>query len=266
MTNRRWLLFPMALLAASGCTAWLGACSRLWGCVAVGPGPGSWWSLPAILLILLAGSLLSWAGRTIWLLQRTANEIRRLPRCGRPASLQQAVGRTGVQRGECIEDDTPMAFCIGALRPVILISHGLLSRLRAEELDAVLLHEEHHRRRRDPLRRAARQAASDVCFYLPVLRWWADRGLETSELEADRAALRRTGPGPLAGALCVMGGAARPEGVAAFDGAAQLRAAQLLGEPLPVRRPGADVWAASGTGLLLAAGLSWCLTQMLVGF
>jgi len=265
MIDRRWLL-PLALLIASACVVWVGICARPWRCVAGGPGPESWWSLQALLLILLAGSLVSWAGRAIWLTQRIASEIRWLPRWGLPPELRQAVARTGVQSVQCLDMEPPLACCTGIRRPVVLISRGSLSRLRAEELDAVLLHEEHHRRRRDPLRRAARRAAADVCFYLPILRWWASRKLETSELDADRAALRRTGPGPLAGALWEMAGAARPVGGAAFDGAAQLRTLQLLGEPLPVSRPGVHLWAASGTGLLLAVGLSWCVTQMLVGF
>ena len=36
------------------------------------------------------------------------------------------------------------------------VSRGLVARLTAEELDAVLLHEQHHARRHDPLRQAAR--------------------------------------------------------------------------------------------------------------
>jgi hypothetical protein len=49
--------------------------------------------------------------------------------------------------------------------------------------------------------------------------------------------------------LCVDGSTAA---CAAAVGAAELRVAQLLGDPLPSRRPALRLWVASAAGLLLA--------------
>lgn len=261
MKYQRWLVFALSALVIPGCAAWIRTCPQLWPCLsaAARPDPRSAF-LPSLLLV--GGSLLWWSARTSWLLAHAAREVARLPRRGWPTALRQAVRRTGVQRVECFAGEIPLAFCTGALRPRILVSRRLVRRLRSDEMDAVLLHEHHHGQRLEPLRRAARQAAAEVCFYVPLLRWWANRRHERSELDADRAALQRVGPQPLAGALWVMGTAGSPEGVAAFPGATELRVAQVLGEPLPPSRPEPALWTASGMGLLLAVGFTWCLAQM----
>jgi hypothetical protein len=136
--------------------------------------------------------------------------------------------------------------------------------LRADELDAVLLHEESHRRRRDPLRQAVRQSAADVCFYVPLLRWWARYQHENAELHADRAALETVGRRPLAGALLAVGAASMPWGSAAFHGTAELRVAQVLDDPLPRRGPSFSLWFVSAAGVVSSLGLTWCLSQVLV--
>ncbi len=136
-----------------------------------------------------------------------------------------------------------------------MVSEGLVDRLNARELDAVLLHEDYHARRREPLIRATAEAAAEVLFFVPIARWWSRRRIETAELRADQAAVRRVGPRPVASALCTLGSAARSQ--TAFAGVGELRVAQLLGDPLPPRRPTPRVVVSSLLGapfLLLVAG------------
>ncbi|MFI7134724.1 M56 family metallopeptidase [Nonomuraea sp. NPDC050153] len=157
------------------------------------------------------------------------------------------------------EDRT--AFCSGLLRPRVYVTR----RLDGPELDAILLHESAHARRRDPLRRLLARAAGDVLFFLPLAAWWAERQVERSEVAADRFAIKRCGRKAVAAALVSVAagpiaGAAAP-GTAAFNGAAQARLAQLLGDPPPRRRPSRARSLASLAGLLSAVGLMMCLGQ-----
>jgi Zn-dependent protease with chaperone function len=93
------------------------------------------------------------------------------------------------------------AFCIGFLRPRIVVSDGLLELLSERELLSVIAHEGHHARRRDPLRRAVVKAVCDGFWFIPSLRATAMTYAQISELAADAVAIRRAGTGPLASAL-----------------------------------------------------------------
>jgi Zn-dependent protease with chaperone function len=53
-----------------------------------------------------------------------------------------------------VPEGDPVAYCLGLLRPRVVVSSGLLERLDCPSLKAVLEHEASHRRRRDPLRQA----------------------------------------------------------------------------------------------------------------
>lgn len=98
--------------------------------------------------------------------------------------------------------------------------------------------------------------------YLPLLRWFADHRIEESELRADRVALRRLGPRPVAGALWALGRRGVAQGAAAFGGVAELRVAQVLGDPIPRRSPAASVVAISAMGVYLAVPVAACLIQI----
>jgi BlaR1 peptidase M56 len=126
------------------------------------------------------------------------------------------------------EHARPQAFCVGLLRPRIFISSGALSRLDANELEAVVAHEAHHARAHDPLRVAFARVLGDALFFLPALRQLGDRYASLAELAADEAAVSASGndPRPLAGALLTFDGSSVPAGV----GIAPERVDQLLGE------------------------------------
>jgi Zn-dependent protease with chaperone function len=209
---------------------------------------------------LLAFVLAAWLARLSFVLTRASVAVRRLPRMEElPDRLSSSIARTGVERITCVPGGVPIAFCTGAVRPEIVVSEGLAERLSDRELDAVLLHENHHVKQWEPAVRAASETAAQVLFFFPLLRWWSRRRTEEAELRADQAAIRKVGPRPVAAALCTLGSAVPAE--AAFAGVAELRVAQLLGDPLPVRRPTLALVAASVLGFPLAIAAGTCLVM-----
>jgi Zn-dependent protease with chaperone function len=216
-----------------------------------------------VVLPLVAALTLVWLARLAFVLARATHVVSRLPGADRPPTrLASALARTRVGRVRCVSARAPIAFCTGAVRPEIVVSDGLAERLDDDELDAVLLHEHQHLREREPVIRAAAEVAADVLFFLPIARWWAHRRTEDAELRADQAAVREVGPRPVAAALCMLDSALSPE--AAFAGVAELRVAQLLGDPIPVRRPAAWLVAASLIGLPLTIATVGCVIQTIV--
>jgi hypothetical protein len=212
-------------------------------------------------------SLLAWMLRVAWLLWRQVRLARGLPRApAPPAALAAAIARTGCGPLLCVTGAGCVAFCAGALRPVVVIGDELASRLRPAELDAVLIHEQDHVNRREPLRRAVCHAAADVLFYAPLVRWWAERQAARAELRADRAAIERLGRRPVAGALLALGSSRQHQlGTVAFAGGGRLRVAQVLGEPVTQPAPRASTVALSWLGTCLALGAFACLLQLALG-
>jgi Zn-dependent protease with chaperone function len=263
--QRRWLALTPILIAVPVCSAWTETCEQGGPCSAAITQPHMW-AMISVAGALLVGilTILMWSVRTLWLVRSCGCEVNRLHQRSMPIALEQALWRTGAQAVECLAADELVAFCAGALRPHIFVSFGLVTSLRPDELDAVLLHEQHHRRRRDPLRNAARRAAADVCFYAPLVQWWARHQHENAELRADLAAVQGTGRRSLAGALWVAGTGPAPRGSAAFGGLTELRTRQVLGDPLPRRVPKGSEWLMSALGLTLCLGLASCLTQVLI--
>jgi len=212
----------------------------------------TWAVLPALALIVLA-----WLARLAFVLTRASLTLRRMPIVfWLPERLTAAMERTGAGRVRCISERVPIAFCAGVMTPEIVVSEGLSERLDDNELDAVLLHEREHLREREPVVRAASEAAALVLFFCPLARWWSRRRIERAELRADQAAVREVGPRPVAAALCTLGSALPSQ--AAFAGAAELRVAQLLGDPLPTQRPGASLIATSVLGFPFAIAVTGC--------
>ncbi|WP_433443588.1 M56 family metallopeptidase [Nonomuraea sp. CA-141351] len=200
-------------------------------------------------------SIVSVAVRATWLAWRTARSVARLP--------QTTLAWPDSPRAALLPTGEPLAFCAGMLRPRVYVSAGLTETLSGDELDAVLCHEAAHARRRDPLRRVLMNAATDVLFFLPVVRWAAHVQRERAELAADRAAIAQVGARHVAGALLAVDGSTAPRGVAAFDGAAAARVAQLTGDAPPPHKAGLGVVALSLTGLVAATSLMMCVGHSL---
>ncbi len=199
--------------------------------------------------------------RAGWLLTAARRAVTALPYISPPDALRAACDRVGLRASvACVRDDGSSAFCSGAARPRIVVTDTLVERLRPQELDATLVHEAAHARRRDPLRHALRRATAEVLFYMPVVAWWARRQLAEAELAADRAAITRVGPGPLAGALWMV--AVDERGGMAVPGP---RVRQLLGGSRSRALPTASDLASSVAGLGLAVAAGLCLSQVFRG-
>lgn len=101
-----------------------------------------------------------------------------------------------------IEENAPLAFCAGYVRPRIYLSEGAFEQLTKTELEAVVAHERHHLRRRDPLRLLIAASLADSLFFLPILRRMSERYRALGELAADEAAVKTVHQrAPLASAL-----------------------------------------------------------------
>jgi Zn-dependent protease with chaperone function len=223
--------------------------------------PGAWGVVVAVSVAWIAALGLAAALlRTAWLGVNLHRKLARLAQQPVPAHLADAAARAGLRRHAYLPDPRPHAFCAGFFHPRVYLTAGLLVSLHGAALDAVLVHESEHARRRDPLRRAFGLALSEVFFFLPVMRWLANHLCEDSEMQADRAAMRRLGRPALAAALLALDDRASLSAMPAFTGIAELRVAQLLGDPLPRRLPAAWQWTVSALGLAGAVYLAFCPT------
>src|SRR2546422_2903601 len=231
MTVRRCLVWTGAVGLFAVCEAWLGSCLESSRCLSGGPRSAGWGARgTAAATFLLTFTALAWTARTTWLVVRARLDLRKLPLGECPDDLHERTHRAGIGRMRFLDLTAPVAFCAGAIRPAVYVSRGVLDLLNPDELQAVLVHEAHHAREREPVRRAARTALAEVCFYLPILAWWAARGIEQSELQADRAAISAMGAPVVARALWASGDGQALSIAASFSGAVGVRVAQLLGD------------------------------------
>lgn len=216
-------------------------------------------------MLLLLGALLlvTLLARAVWLVRSAERCVRIAPSLSWNDALRTAVERTRAERVVYLDTEVPAAWCAGSLHPHIVVTQGLVACLENGELDAVLLHERQHSERRDPLLYALRKAAADVCFFAPLVGWWAEHQRQNAELRADRAAMHALGQRPLARALLTAGAVVATKSAAAFAGAVDLRVAQVLGDALPPRRPPLALWVASTAGLAAVSTLVSCVTHIL---
>lgn len=258
------LVLAGAGLLAAACFSYVGLCAPATACVPSHLQVGVWLALDGPVSVTLVGiALIAWWARTAMLLLATERAVRRLAAAAPPSRLFASQIRVGALRLVCVKGDRDSAFCSGTWRPTIFVGEGIVDQLGDDELDAVLLHELDHANRYEPLRRAARQAAAEVFFFAPILRWWAERRSVQVELAADRAAIQQVGQRAVARALWTLGGGV-PSGVAAFAGAARLRVAQLLGDSSIQPGPPRRVVAATVVGTYLALQVLACATAPLL--
>lgn len=116
----------------------------------------------------------------------------------------------------------PVAYCLPGFRHRVVLSEGALANLGAAEIRAVLSHERSHLRARHDLILEAFTAVHEAFprFVRSDSALGAVRLLV--ELLADDAAVRVTGPAPLARALVACAGSAAPQGALAAGGAGTL--------------------------------------------
>jgi len=198
------------------------------------------WTLIALGLVLLLrlvvrAARVSWSGVTMFTTERSL------------VRLCRGAERDGTR---VLPFEYPQAFVVGALRPRLFVTRGLLSEEHREHLQPVLLHERAHLRRHDPLRRLVASLA--LAFHLPGVAGWLERTLgRAHEMAADAEAARELGnPERVAQALVTLTRAQRhvPLAALAFGGSdVEARVATLLD-----RRPRFDH---PGTLALVAGAL-----------
>jgi hypothetical protein len=189
----------------------------------------------------------------------------RLARAWRSAAALAARTRDGDEPDVSIlTTDAPLSVCLGAFRPRILVSDGLVRALAPAALGAVLAHERAHARRRDALRGLLARALSWP--HLPHVRRELLAALAlASERACDEAAAGGTGDRLLVAETILAverlhAGVAAPSLLAASfgDGAVPARIEGLLAEPAPLggaRRVWIHVAAAVATAIPLAEPL-----------
>jgi bla regulator protein BlaR1 len=78
---------------------------------------------------------------------------------------------------------------VGFLRPVLLLPEGILRKLTAPQLEAVLAHEQSHIRRHDNLTSAFHMIVEAIFWFHPVVWWIGARLVEERERACDEAVL-----------------------------------------------------------------------------
>lgn len=145
------------------------------------------------------------------------------------------------RRIETIESREQFAYCIGLVRPKIVVSRGLIERLSPAQLEVVLRHEQAHASRHDNLRLWLAGLALLPMPLRSKRRLLADLAL-AGEQTCDDAASNVAGPDLVVETLGALSEATLPNrrrALATFGGAATLasRVAALRGQRLP-RMPG----------------------------
>lgn len=181
---------------------------------------------------------------------------------------------TGLEReGGLVASSAPLSVTAGLLRPLVLVSTGLRSRLSPDQLRAVLAHERAHARRRDPMRLLA--VALLGAAHGPSTRRHlvADLALACEEAADEEAALAVGDRTLVAESILaverLLGAEPLPMGLAlGMAGcAAEARVLALLRDPMPPSPTGRSwkvVWAAVAAGAVAAAFEIHHLTESLL--
>jgi len=107
----------------------------------------------------------------------------------------------------------PILLCVGARRPVLVLSAATLEQLDVRSLDAAVAHELVHAAHRDPAWGYALIAARALTFFNPATQWAARAVVDELERRADQKAARLTGkPDALARSIALLSLAAPPSG------------------------------------------------------
>ncbi|MBI3960304.1 MAG: M56 family metallopeptidase [Chloroflexi bacterium] len=187
----------------------IGLFSLVFGCLSMlagyCPGCGPHW-LQALVLVVIAGGAVAGLlalGYSLWRTQCLWHQCR-FKAVPHPPLLQQVCQRLGMPLEQVICADQPalFSFCIGLLRPRIVVSTGLLDLVSNQELMAILAHEHHHQRHWDPLRLLVVMLARVMLYPLPAIHDLHRSFQALIEIEADETAVAHSGRPALAAALC----------------------------------------------------------------
>ena len=172
-------------------------------CVQAVPFVGRRAWLPALLLgVVIIATLVLASGELVRQLLRVSRLNHSLNALGESKGIDpRPFASTGVTRFQVVRTNALLCFCVGFLRPRVVVSTALIDALSPAELQAALAHEASHQRRHDPLRLLVGRVVTCGLFFVPSLRelQWSSR--VATEIAADTAAARSGGTGPLLGAL-----------------------------------------------------------------
>lgn len=135
---------------------------------------GSW--LPILFLAL-------WACGALWVAVRFARgwwSVRAASLAARPLALAADVPVLATP-------STIEPGIVGFFRPVLLLPEGILARLSAQQLSAIVAHEMCHVRRRDNLTYAAHMLVEVLFWFYPPVWWIGKRLIEERERACDEA-------------------------------------------------------------------------------
>lgn len=161
----------------------------------------------------------------------TATRAARLRRLPPPVpEAARAAGLAG--HLDLIDTPRPIAFVYGWRRPRVCVSTGLVERLTASELEAVLHHERWHLHRRDPIRLAAARSIAAPFRWGPEIARLVQQYQLAIEVDADRYAAEIMGSRrALAGALSRLTSGIATAGRVGFSTLVEARVAALMGDP-----------------------------------
>lgn len=210
----------------------------------------------SIVIGVVALASLAGLARAAWACLGERRFCRALPLSEIADGRLAAAARAAGTRLFLLPSGRPVAFCVGLVRPRIVVSSGLLERLDDEEQEAAVWHEAVHTRNREPLKCLLARLATRTFFWMPVLGALLDRYLLVKEVVADRAAIARTSRHALAGALTQVLAQPAPAGAVGLAEFAAARVDRLF-EPTAPLPPLVAPWRLAvstvvGTALVLA--------------
>ncbi|HJP98089.1 MAG TPA: M56 family metallopeptidase [Rhodanobacteraceae bacterium] len=153
---------------------------------------------------------------------------------------------------------------VGWVRPVVVVPLALLTRMPAEQVDLVLVHELAHLRRLDHLANLFQVAVETLLFYHPVVHWISRDARNERELCCDALALEATG-GKRRDFVAALAGLAEfhtshADLALAASGGLLVERAWFIAGKVPERRRGHASFMVTGLALLgvaVALALAW---------
>lgn len=141
------------------------------------------------ILSLAVGSLSSIA--SFFRNRRKMNELRGSIRTDLPLKVKSLARQYGILRTDIkiVSSPEPFVYCLGLRRPKIFISSGILGRLSAKELEAVVIHEAHHYHGRHPGLIFITKLLARTLFFIPVVSELSRLLTAVIEINADRAVI-----------------------------------------------------------------------------
>jgi beta-lactamase regulating signal transducer with metallopeptidase domain len=169
--------------------------------------PDAWWTSG----LVIAAAWLGWAGvgavrfvRAILALRRARASSRPFPpQAESPLTHWRQVRGRARRPQLVVSDSVTAAAVLGCGVPMIAVAPALATRLEADELDRVLVHEWAHVQRRDDLVNLLQIAIRIVAGWHPAV-WWIDRRLQAErEIACDETTVAITGA-PKSYAACLV--------------------------------------------------------------